>query len=142
MFKWLKKKDKQKKADPKEILGSDLEDLIIASMHYVVGIDGIVYLEFSWNDDVDIDANEAFATLFSQINSGDLLEQSMAFIEETLKDQGQEKEFLTFYNNVLENQRARIQPILDSLEMHQTTSDEVVVKPTDIIQGGFRGDQT
>lgn len=142
MFKWFKKKDKQKKIGPEQILNSELDGLVVASMQYVVGIDGTIYLQFSWDDDVNDNANEAFSALFSQINSGDLLEQSMIFIEETLREQGQEKEFRTFYDNVLENQRVRIQPILDSLEMEQMTSDEVVVKPTDIIQGGFRGDQT
>ena len=142
MFGWFKKKKKNEKTGPEQISDKDLEGLIVASMRYVLGIDGTIYLEFFWDNDLREDANEAFSILFSQINSGDLFEQSMGFIAESLEEEGQEDQFARFYQNVLLNQQAKIQPILDSLEMNQKSDDEVVVKPTDITQSTFRGNQT
>tara|TARA_R110002020_G_scaffold298736_4_gene514580 strand:+ start:3084 stop:3521 length:438 start_codon:yes stop_codon:yes gene_type:complete len=144
MFGWLRKKKKTKdnKVGPEQVSDENLEGLIVASMRYVLGVDGTIYLEFLWDSDVKEDANEAFSVLFSQINSGDLFEQSMGFIEETLESTGEEDEFARFYQNVLLNQHAKIQPILDSLAMGQQSDDEVVVKPTDIAYKTFKGNQT
>ena len=141
MFGWFKKK-KESRFGPEQISDEDIEGLVAASIKYVVGIDGTVYVQFFWDSDTRDDASEAFSTLFSQINSGDLLESTIGFIEETLRDEGQEDEFARFFTSFLENQQARIAPLLSSLGMDQNSEDQVVVKPTDIVQGGFRGDQT
>jgi len=139
-FKWFKKKEKSSIILPSE---DALKGLAVASMRYVVDKEGTVYLDFFWDNDLIPTANEAFAVLFSQINSGDLLEESIKFIEETLKESGDEEEFRHFFVNVVELQKERIKPFLESFSLNvEKTDDEVVVKPTDIAHRVFRGNQT
>ena len=147
MFNWIKNKLKKKEKETKDEIRydteEDLEGLAIASMRYVVDKEGIVYLDFFWDSDASDSANETFSILFSQINTGDLLEESMNFIEETLTEKGEVEEFQQFYDNVLEIQRSNIGPFLESLGIDtKETDDEVVVKPTDIADRMFKGNQT
>jgi len=143
MFGWFKKKDKKtNRIGPEEILDEELEGLVTASLKYVVGIDGIVYVQFFWDSDTRDDANETFADLFSKINNGDLFESTIGFIESSLREEGQEDEFARFFSKVLENQREKIEPLLDSLGINEKSDDEVVVKPTDVAHTTFRGNQT
>lgn len=136
MFGWFKKKEKPPVED-------GLKGLAAASIRYVVDKEGVIYIDFYWDDDVVPDANDAFSVLFSQLNSGDLFEESMKFIEETLKESGNEEEFDRFFNNMSTLQQAKMQPFLESLGFYGEKNDnEVVVKPTDIANHVFRGNQT
>ena len=140
MFNWFKKKFRKKE---KPSIEDDLKGKAVASMRYVVDEEGTVYLDFFWDNDLTSTANETFAIMFSQINSGDLLEESMKFIEQTLTENGDHEEFRQFFANILELQEARIAPILESLGLNAgKTDDEVVVKPTDIAHRVFRWNQT
>ena len=148
MFGWFKKKSKKKgKVGPEEILDKEIEGLVAASIKYVVGVDGTVYVQYFWDSDAKDDANEDFSNLFSQINSGELFESTIGFIEETLRGNGEEDEFARFFSNVLQNQQAKVEPILDAIKTDllggiNKSDDEVVVKPTDVGQMPFKGNQT
>ena len=123
----------------------DLNGMIVASMRYVVDIDGTIYLDFYWDSESESnpEANETFSELFYKINSGELLSESIAFIGKTLKEDGQSEEFERFYQNSVELQRLYALPILASLGIFPEKDDsEVVVKPTDIAQLLFKGNET
>ena len=109
-------------------------------MRYVVDKEGTVYLDFFWDGDMFDDANESFSILFSQINSGDLLEDSVKFIGETLKENDNEEEFTKFFTNLMEIQQAKIIETLGTIV--EKNEEEVVVKPTDIASHVFKGIQT
>tara|TARA_R100000908_G_scaffold63390_2_gene44359 strand:- start:1777 stop:2190 length:414 start_codon:yes stop_codon:yes gene_type:complete len=137
MFNWLKKK--KKKPSPKEEFNGNA----VASMQYVVGKDGVIYLEFFWDEEASTDACEVFASLFSQINSSELMEESMMFIKDTLDSRDESDKYITFHSAVLELQRAKIEPLLASMVVEEEEIiDEVVVKPTDLTPDTFGGNQS
>ena len=127
MLNWFKKKPKKEKTSRIE---EELKGKAVASMRYVVDKEGTVYLDFFWDGDTFDDANESFSILFSQINSGDLLEDSVKFIGETLKENDNEEEFTKFFTNLMEIQQAKIIETLGTIA--EKSEEEVVVKPTDI----------
>ena len=137
MLKWFKKKPKKEKTSKIE---EELKGKAVVSMRYVVDQEGTVYLDFFWDNDAFDDANESFSILFSQINSGDLLEDSVKFIGETLTEDGNEEEFTKFFSNLMEIQQAKIIETLSTVV--EKTEEEVVVKPTDLATHVFRGNQT
>lgn len=137
MLNWFKKKPKKEKTSRIE---EELKGKAVASMRYVVDKEGTVYLDFFWDGDTFDDANESFSILFSQINSGDLLEDSVKFIGETLKENDNEEEFTKFFTNLMEIQQAKIIETLGTIV--EKNEEEVVVKPTDIASHVFKGIQT
>ena len=137
MVNWFKKKPKKEKTSRIE---EELKGKAVASMRYVVDKEGTVYLDFFWDGDTFDDANESFSILFSQINSGDLLEDSVKFIGETLKENDNEEEFTKFFTNLMEIQQAKIIETLGTIA--EKSEEEVVVKPTDIASHVFKGIQT
>ena len=137
MLNWFKKKPKKEKTSRIE---EELKGKAVASMRYVVDKEGTVYLDFFWDGDTFDDANESFSILFSQINSGDLLEDSVKFIGETLKENDNEEEFTKFFTNLMEIQQAKIIETLGTIA--EKREEEVVVKPTDIASHVFNGIQT
>tara|TARA_R110000824_G_scaffold373974_1_gene564434 strand:+ start:1212 stop:1625 length:414 start_codon:yes stop_codon:yes gene_type:complete len=137
MFNWFKKKKKRPN------LREEFDGNAVASMQYVVGRDGVVYLEFFWDEKANINACEIFASLFSQINSGELMEESMLFIKETLDSRDQSDSYMSFHSAVFELQKSKIEPILESIaEEGRKIGDEVVVKPTDLSPDTFGGNQS
>ena len=137
MLNWFKKKPKKEKTSRIE---EELKGKAVASMRYVVDKEGTVYLDFFWDGDTFDDANESFSILFSQINSVDLLEDSVKFIVETLKENDNEEEFTKFFTNLMEIQQAKIIETLGTIA--EKSEEEVVVKPTDIASHVFKGIQT
>ena len=137
MLNWFKKKPKKEKTSRIE---EELKGKAVASMRYVVDKEGTVYLDFFWDGDTFDAANESFSILFSQINSGDLLEDSVKFIGETLKENDNEEEFTKFFTNLMEIQQAKIIETLGTIA--EKSEEEVVVKPTDIASHVFKGIQT
>ena len=137
MLNWFKKKPKKEKTSRIE---EELKGKAVASMRYVVDKEGTVYLDFFWDGDTFDDANESFSILFSQINSGDLLEDSVKFIGETLKENDNEEEFTKFFTNLMEIQQAKIIETLGTIA--EKSEEEVVVKPTDKASHVFKGIQT
>ena len=137
MLNWFKKKPKKEKTSRIE---EELKGKAVASMRYVVDKEGTVYLDFFWDGDTFDDAYESFSILFSQINSGDLLEDSVKFIGETLKENDNEEEFTKFFTNLMEIQQAKIIETLGTIA--EKSEEEVVVKPTDIASHVFKGIQT
>ena len=137
MLNWFKKKPKKEKTSRIE---EELKGKAVASMRYVVDKECTVYLDFFWDGDTFDDANESFSILFSQINSGDLLEDSVKFIGETLKENDNEEEFTKFFTNLMEIQQAKIIETLGTIV--EKNEEEVVVKPTDIASHVFKGIQT
>ena len=137
MLNWFKKKPKKEKTSRIE---EELKGKAVASMRYVVDKEGTVYLDFFWDGDTFDDANESFSILFSQINSGDLLEDSVKFIGETLKENDNEEEFTKFFTNLMEIQQAKIIETLGTIA--EKSEEEVVVKPTDIASHVLKGIQT
>ena len=137
MLNWFKKKPKKEKTSRIE---EELKGKAVASMRYVVDKEGTVYLDFFWDGDTFDDANESFSILFSQINSGDLLEDSVKFIGETLKENDNEEEFTKFFTNLMEIQQAKIIETLGTIA--EKSEEEVLVKPTDIASHVFKGIQT
>ena len=137
MLNWFKKKPKKEKTSRIE---EELKGKAVASMRYVVDKEGTVYLDFFWDGDMFDDANESFSILFSQINSGDLLEDSVKFIGETLKENDNEEEFTKFFTNLMEIQQAKIIETLGTIV--EKNEEEGVVKPTDIASHVFKGIQT
>ena len=137
MLNWFKKKPKKEKTSRIE---EELKGKAVASMRYVVDKEGTVYLDFFWDGATFDDANESFSILFSQINSGDLLEDSVKFIGETLKENDNEEEFTKFFTNLMEIQQAKIIETLGTIA--EKSEEEVVVKPTDIASHVFKGIQT
>ena len=137
MLNWFKKKPKKEKTSRIE---EELKGKAVASMRYVVDKEGTVYLDFFWDGDTFDDANESFSILFSQINAGDLLEDSVKFIGETLKENDNEEEFTKFFTNLMEIQQAKIIETLGTIA--EKSEEEVVVKPTDIASHVFKGIQT
>ena len=137
MLNCFKKNPKKEKTSRIE---EELKGKAVASMRYVVDKEGTVYLDFFWDGDTFDDANESFSILFSQINSGDLLEDSVKFIGETLKENDNEEEFTKFFTNLMEIQQAKIIETLGTIA--EKSEEEVVVKPTDIASHVFKGIQT
>ena len=137
MLNWFKKKPKKEKTSRIE---EELKGKAVASMRYVVDKEGTVYLDFFWDGDTFDDANESFSILFSQINSGDLLEDSVKIIGETLKENDNVEEFTKFFTNLMEIQQAKIIETLGTIA--EKSEEEVVVKPTDIASHVFKGIQT
>ena len=137
MLNWFKKKPKKEKTSRIE---EELKGKAVASMRYVVDKEGTVYLDFFWDGDTFDDANESFSILFSQLNSGEILEDSVKFIGETLKENDNEEEFTKFFTNLMEIQQAKIIETLGTIA--EKSEEEVVVKPTDIASHVFKGIQT
>tara|TARA_R100001244_G_scaffold64447_1_gene53345 strand:+ start:524 stop:949 length:426 start_codon:yes stop_codon:yes gene_type:complete len=141
MLKWFRNRFKKK--EKKSAIETGLKDKTVASMRYLVDEEGTVYIDFFWDNNLYPNANEAFSVLFSQINAGDLLEESVKFIGDTLTEKGEEEEFTQFFSNLMEIQHSKIKPLLDMLNTNsEKAEDKVVVKPTDIASHVFRGNQT
>jgi len=139
MFKWVKSKFKKKKKE-RDKIEPELKGKAVASMRYVADKEGTVYLDFFWDNDIHPNANEAFSSLFCKINSGDLLEESVKFIGETLNESGEQEEFTKFFTNLMEFQQSKMLETLQTIT--EKSEEEVVVKPTDIASHVFKGIQT
>ncbi len=94
---------------------------------YSVDEDGIINMDFEFNSDKL--SNEHFSEMFHQINKGDLLENALSFIKQTLEDDNRTIDLEDFNDNIETLEKIRNNVILDFLTQG---SEEVVVKPTDI----------
>ena len=105
MLNWFKKKPKKEKTSRIE---EELKGKAVASMRYVVDKEGTVYLDFFWDGDTFDDANESFSILFSQINSGDLLEDSVKFIGETQRKTITKKSSQSFLQTLWKSSKPKL----------------------------------
>jgi len=123
MFKWFKN----------ILLRRKVKKKTLAYIKYIVGTDGVLYVDFKWDSDRDSSANEVFSELFFEINGGHLLDRTIEFMKDQLVENGDEVEFARFITNILALQEESLKPLMDSLGLgSEETEDEVVVKPTDI----------
>ena len=126
MFKkWLGKKEE--KIEEKETSFKSLEDQS-GWIVYSVDQDGIINMDFDFKSDKL--SNEHFSELFHQINNGDLLENAISFIKQSLEDDDRSPDFEEFNDNVDILNKLRGNLLLDLLT--QNEEEKVVVKPTDI----------
>ena len=125
MFKkWLGKKEE--KIEEKETSFKSLEDQS-GWIVYSVDQDGIINMDFDFKSDKL--SNEHFSELFHQINNGDLLENAISFIKQSLEDDDRSSDFEEFNDNVDILNKLRGNLLLDLLTQNK---EKVVVKPTDI----------
>ena len=126
MFKkWLGKKEEE--IEEKETPFKSLEDQS-GWIVYSVDQDGIINMDFDFKSDKL--SNEHFSELFYQINNGDLLENAISFIKQSLEDDDRSPDFEEFNDNVDILNKLRGNLLLDLLT--QNEEEKVVVKPTDI----------
>ena len=126
MFKkWLGKKEEE--IEEKETPFKSLEDQS-GWIVYSVDQDGIINMDFDFKSDKL--SNEHFSELFHQINNGDLLENAISFIKQSLEDDDRSSDFEEFNDNVDILNKLRGNLLLDLLT--QNEEEKVVVKPTDI----------
>ena len=126
MFKkWLGKKEE--KIEEKETSFKSLEDQS-GWIVYSVDQDGIINMDFDFKSDKL--SNEHFSELFHQINNGDLLENAISFIKQSLEDDDRSSDFEEFNDNIDILNKLRNNLLLDLLT--QNEEEKVVVKPTDI----------
>ncbi len=125
MFKkWLGKKEEE--IEEKETPFKSLEDQS-GWIVYSVDQDGIINMDFDFKSDKL--SNEHFSELFYQINNGDLLENAISFIKQSLEDDDRSPDFEEFNDNVDILNKLRGNLLLDLLTQNK---EKVVVKPTDI----------
>ena len=125
MFKkWLGKKEE--KIEEKETSFKSLEDQS-GWIVYSVDQDGIINMDFDFKSDKL--SNEHFSELFHQINNGDLLENAISFIKQSLEDDDRSSDFEEFNDNIDILNKLRGNLLLDLLTQNK---EKVVVKPTDI----------
>ena len=125
MFKkWLGKKEE--KIEEKETSFKSLEDQS-GWIVYSVDQDGIINMDFDFKSDKL--SNEHFSELFHQINNGDLLENAISFIKQSLEDDDRSPDFEEFNDNIDILNKLRGNLLLDLLTQNK---EKVVVKPTDI----------
>ena len=125
MFKkWLGKKEEE--IEEKETPFKSLEDQS-GWIVYSVDQDGIINMDFDFKSDKL--SNEHFSELFHQINNGDLLENAISFIKQSLEDDDRSSDFEEFNDNIDILNKLRGNLLLDLLTQNK---EKVVVKPTDI----------
>jgi len=125
MFKrWFNKTEEVETQE--ETQSSNLEDQA-GWIVYSVDEDGIINMDFDFSSDKL--SNEHFSEMFHQINKGDLLENALSFIKQTLEDDDRTTDLENFNDNIEILEKLRNNVILDFLI---EGSEEVVVKPTDI----------
>lgn len=128
MFKkWFSKAEKEIEAEEKETPFKPLEDQS-GWIVYSVDQDGIINMDFDFKSDKL--SNEHFSELFHQINNGDLLENAISFIKQSLEDDDRSSDFEEFNENIDILNKLRGNILLDLLT--QNEEEKVVVKPTDI----------
>ena len=129
MFKkWFNKTEEVETQEEiqEETQSSNLEDQA-GWIVYSVDEDGIINMDFDFSGDKL--SNEHFSEMFHQINKGDLLENALSFIKQTLEDDDRTTDLENFNDNIEILEKLRNNVILDFLI---EGSEEVVVKPTDI----------
>jgi len=129
MFKkWFNKTEEVETQEEiqEETQSSNLEDQA-GWIVYSVDEDGIINMDFDLKSDKL--SNEHFSEMFHQINKGDLLENALSFIKQTLEDDDRTTDLENFNDNIEILEKLRNNVILDFLI---EGSEEVVVKPTDI----------
>ena len=127
MFKkWFSKAEKEIEVEEKESPFKSLENQS-GWIVYSVDQEGIINMDFDFKSDKL--SNEHFSELFHQINKGDLLENGLAFIRQSLEEDDRSSDFEEFNENtdILNKLRGNI--FLDLLTQNK---EKVVVKPTDI----------
>lgn len=128
MFKkWFSKAEKEIEVEEKETPFKSLEDQS-GWIVYSVDQDGIINMDFDFKSDKL--SNEHFSELFHQINNGDLLENAISFIKQSLEDDDRSSDFEEFNENIDILNKLRGNILLDLLT--QNEEEKVVVKPTDI----------
>tara|TARA_R100001198_G_scaffold91950_1_gene70718 strand:- start:23 stop:439 length:417 start_codon:yes stop_codon:yes gene_type:complete len=128
MFKkWFSKAEKEIEVEEKETSFKSLEDQS-GWIVYSVDEDGIINMDFDLKSDKL--SNEHFSELFHQINNGDLLENAISFIKQSLEDDDRSSDLEEFNDNIDMLNKLRGNLLLDLLT--QNEEEEVVVKPTDI----------
>ena len=128
MFKkWISKAEKEIEVEEKESPFKSLEDQS-GWIVYSVDQEGIINMDFDFKGDNT--SNEHFSELFHQINNGDLLENAISFIKQSLEDDDRSSDFEGFNDNIDILNKLRGNLLLDLLT--QNEEEKVVVKPTDI----------
>ena len=124
--KWFSKAEEEIEEEEEEIRFKSLEHQS-GWILYSVDKAGIINMDFDFKSDKL--SNEHFSELFHQINKGDLLENGLAFIKQSLEEDDRVLDLEDFNENtdILNELRGSI--ILNLLTQKE---EEVVVKPTDI----------
>ena len=117
---------KETKETKEAILLNGLQDQL-GWIIFSVDNDGIINMDFDFGTDKR--SNENFSELFDQINNGDLLKTSVAFIQSSLKQQERMSDLEEFNENTEVLKKMRNDILSDLLTQE---NEEVVVKPTDI----------
>ena len=127
MFKkWFSRTPKETKETKEAILLNSLQDQL-GWIIFSVDNDGTINMDFDFGTDKR--SNENFSELFDQINNGDLLKTSVAFIQSSLKQQERMSDLEEFNENTEVLKKMRNDILSDLLTQE---NEEVVVKPTDI----------
>ena len=127
MFKkWFSRTPKETKETKEAILLNSLQDQL-GWIIFSVDNDGTINMDFDFGTDKR--SNENFSELFDQINNGDLLKTSIAFIQSSLKQQERMSDLEEFNENTEVLKKMRNDILSDLLTQE---NEEVVVKPTDI----------
>ena len=139
MFKKLVSKFKKEKDEPKRPIEDATGYLLLT-----VDKEGIIGLDFGF-DKSSTESNELFSEMFYQLNTGQLMDTSFAFIKESLKELDPEiAEDFTENIEILEKLKDNI--FLNAVTRTPEISsgnpkEEVVVKPSDIAKSVLGGDK-
>ena len=114
-----------------------IEKKTVAHIKYLVDEDDQIYIDYKWNKKLDKEAVNVFSMLFFNINSGEMSDDSISFIQQNCAENGLTEEFEIFSETLTyltENLEHEISTLTDSLIKPSTekSGDEVVVKPTDV----------
>lgn len=114
-----------------------IEKKTVAHIKYLVDEDDQIYIDYKWNKKLDKEAVSVFSMLFFNINSGEMSDDSISFIQQNCAENDLTEEFETFSETLTyltENLEHEISTLTESLIKASTekSGDEVVVKPTDI----------
>ena len=139
MFKKLVSKFKKEKDEPKRPIEDATGYLLLT-----VDKEGIIGLDFGF-DKSSTESNELFSEMFYQLNTGQLMDTSFAFIEESLK--GLDPEIAEDFTENIEI----LEKLKDNIFLNAVTrtpeissgnpKEEVVVKPSDIAKSVLGGDK-
>ena len=122
MFDWFKKK-KAKQEDEE----------YVAHATWKITADGGIWLDFGWNNDKNPDASKMFAETFVMITGGELIQESLDFIREKMKEKDREDQYDALINYMAVLQYQRAEKLYPEMFSSIKENSEPVVKPSEIV---------
>lgn len=118
----------------KKLFRSSKKKEFAAEISYKVDAEGDIWLDFKWKSDVNKNAAKMFSELFVEVSSGDLVENSLEFLENKFKELGSEEDYDGFlqYINLLQNIKLMEQIEDEFEEQDEYDDDQPLIRPTEV----------